>query len=297
MSGWLVYPRIAIHTANYAKGRQGYKDIWFVVHCTDDDYSDNYPTSLGKYWQNNKTSVSVHFAVSDTQTRQYVSMDDPALQARHPGNLRGVGVELSGLSRWSRNEWLAHKPMLRRAPVLCAEVALERGYNLSPYKLSPSALKNRQSGLTQHADLTGCFGGSHTDLGAAFPWDYFATELNATLNRLDPQHSAAHAATPTDKPTARPTTKTSKPATTSTSQAAANTLKEDALMAVTDAQFKTLSDKVDKLYDVLVDGKGWKGSSIASNLGYVVEKVNAVGTKVDTAKTPTQAPPTAPPLP
>lgn len=262
MTGWLGYPRITANPANYASGRQGYRDIWFVVHCTDDTYTDNYPSNLGKYWQNTTTSVSVHFCVSDTQVRQYVSMDDTAFQARNPGNLRGVGVELCGLSRWTRNEWLAHKPMLIRAAQLCAEVAMERDYDLTPRKLSPAALKTRRSGLTQHADLTGAFGGSHTDLGPAFPWDFFTGELNRALNRTNPQNTITHA---------------------TIAQAAHNTIEEDTAMAVSDADFKALQAQVKALYDVIVDGRAWRGSSIAANLGYVVGKVNAVGQQVDAA--------------
>lgn len=254
------YPFTRCHAANYATGRQGYNDVWFVLHCTDDEYSDRYPANLANYWMNNAVQVSVHFCVSDYQTYQYVDMNNTAFQARNPGNLRGVGVELSGLKRWSRNEWLAHRLMIRRAATLCAEVAAARGYKVlsKTSRLSTAQLRARQSGITQHSDLTNTFGGSHQDLGENFPWDVFWQELNKAYLPLAQQQ-----------------------ATIAATQAA--TEEEDDLMStVSREEFDTLQRRVEEIHQVLIGGNGrWGTSNLRKQLGYIVGKIAAVGTQVD----------------
>lgn len=270
---WLAqYPRVQVAASNYAKGRQGYQDVWFVIHSTDTNYQDNYPANLGKYWAGTNTQVSVHFCVSDTMTYQFVSMDDTAYQARNPGNLRAVGVEIVGKADWSRNEWLAHIPMIRRAAKLCAEVTLARGYRTSAALLTPASLRARSSGLTCHKDLSATFAGTHTDPGPNFPWDVLFAELRKNLAAIaDEQARVAVTKTvPVEDP-------------------------EGDLMAVTDADFDALVAKVNRLVeqnnrtDAVLSGggQGWNDSNLATQLGYVVKKISELGAKVDALAKPT----------
>jgi len=224
------YPFTAVHPKNFSRGRQGYKPVWFCVHCTDTSYAHNYPANLGAYWKRSPVQVSVHFAVSDTQTYQFVDMNDTAFQARNPTNLRAVGVEIVGKAAWSRNEWLAHKPMLRRAAKLCAEVTLACGFKTDPALLSVQALKARNSGLTCHRDVTNAFQGTHTDPGSNFPWDFFLLELRNALGPVKNEQKRLAASTPT--------------VTTASTKASTGS---DALMAVTDAEWKALVGKVERL--------------------------------------------------
>ncbi len=276
------YPFVPIHRANYASGRQGYRDLWFVLHCTDDEYSDRYAANLGNYWRRNPVKVSVHFCVTDYQTYQYVDMNDTAFQARNPGNLRGVGVELSGLKRWTRRDWLAHRLMIRRAAVLCAEVAAARGYKVlsSTDKLSKGQLRARASGVTQHADLTDTFGGSHQDLGDGFPWDVFWQELNKAFLPLAQQA-----------------------ATTRASQQAAEEEEAGVMAGVSREEFDTLARRVEEIHQVLIGGNGkWGKSNLRTQLGYIVGKIAGVSTSLDTFvgyekasdAERAEAPPTAP---
>src|SRR5690242_20737062 len=107
MESDLGYTVIPAHKKNY-DGMTNLTRLWAIVHVTADDYADNYPTNLGNYWKNNVTEVSVQYGVSDTQVRQYVPHFGVAYQTRDPGNSRGVGVEFSGLSTYTRAEWLKH---------------------------------------------------------------------------------------------------------------------------------------------------------------------------------------------
>lgn len=254
MSGRLGYPFVPARAANYSPGRQGYQPLWFVIHCTDTDYADNYPANLGRYWSTNDTEVSVHFAVSDTQTYQYVSMGDTAFQCRNPGNLRGIGVEMVGRSDWTRNEWLAHKRMFRRAAQLCAEVSTAYGLKSAPALLSEDALRARKSGLTCHRDMSKTFQGTHTDPGPNFPWDFFYSELKIALSGVDNERDRALAA------------------------AAASADEEDALMSVSEADFTALKAQVARLnqqcdrMDAILAGGGdaYTSSNLAKQLGYVL---------------------------
>ncbi len=265
MNGWLDYPRAVPHPKNYSVGRQGYQPLWFVVHCTDTEYADNYPANLGKYWQRNPVQVSVHFAVSDTMTYQYVSMADTAYQARNPTNLRGVGVEIVGKASWSRNEWLAHKRMLRRAAQLCAEVTLACGLKTEPALLSVASLKARNSGLTCHRDVTNAFQGTHTDPGSHFPWDYFTVELRNALRPVkdEQRRLAAPAPVPTDK---------------------------DALMAVTQSEFDELVKRVARLNSQCdgIDGvvRGHSGTNLEDKLAAVNKRLDVLAAAVEKLSAP-----------
>lgn len=269
MNGWFTqYPSQPARATNYAKARQGYRPLWFVVHCTDTDYADDYPTSLGRYWANTDTSVSVHFCCSDTQTRQYVSCEDTAYQCRNPGNLRGIGVEMAGRSTWTRNEWLAHKPMLRRTAQLCAQVSLAYGLKTTPARLSDQALRARVSGLTCHADMTRVFAGTHTDPGPAFPWDYFGSELAIALAPVEDERVRVAATKAADAATNGGT---------------------EALMAVTDAEWNQLKANVarlnsqsDRTDDVLFGGGPSYGpSNLARQLAGITEAVKQLADRVD----------------
>lgn len=264
MSGWLDYPRVVPHPKNFAKGRQGYNPLWFVVHCTDTEYADNYPANLGKYWQRNPVQVSVHFAVSDTQTYQYVSLDDTAYQARNPTNLRGVGVEIVGKAAWTRNQWMAHKMMLRRAAQLCAQVTLACGFKTQPALLSASALKARNSGLTCHRDVTAAFQGTHTDPGSNFPWDFFLVELRNALRPVKDEQKRLAAPAPAPG--------------------------RDALMAVTEQEFDDLVAKVTRLnkqcdgMDGVIRGRG--GNNLEDKLAALDKRISELTAAVSALRKP-----------
>lgn len=270
MTGRLSYPFVQARASNYAPARQGYNPIWFVLHATDTDYADNYPANLGRYWSTTDTEVSVHFAVSDTMTYQYVDMGDTAFQCRNPGNLRGIGVELIGKSDWSRNEWMAHKLMFRRAAKLCAEVSMAYGLKTTTALLSTDALRARNSGLTCHKDMSKTFAGTHTDPGPNFPWDFFASELKIALSGVDEERDRALAFA-----------------------AAAATDGGDALMSVSEADFTALKAQVARLNqqsdrtDAVLSGggEGYNNSNLAKQLGYVLttlgRRLDDLADKVD----------------
>lgn len=182
MKSDLGYPVIPAHSSNWG-GMTNQSRLWVVVHCTADDYSDNYPTNLGNYWKNNRDiDVSVQYGISDTQVRQYVPHFGYAYQTRDPGNARGVGIEFSGLSTYSRATWLKHDDMLRNGAKLIAQICKKHG--IPPVRLSQSSLKSYAKGIITHNEHRMAFGGSHTDPGPSFPMDvlmkYVAEQFSDT---------------------------------------------------------------------------------------------------------------------
>lgn len=269
-TGWFEhYPHTQARAGNYAEGRQGYRPVWIAIHCTDTPYSDSYPANLGKYWAREKTGVSVHFACSDTQTYQYVSMNDTAFQARNPGNLRGIGIEIVGKSAWHRNEWLAHKLMLRRTAKLVAEITLAHGIKTTPSLLSAAALKARQSGLTCHHDLSETFNGTHTDPAPNFPWDYFLLEVRNALTGVDDERARVKAGT-------------------AAVSLARTEQEEDPLMAVTEKDFRALTEKVARINsqmdrtDDIIGGKGqaYANSNLKAQFDALHKKLDALDAKL-----------------
>jgi N-acetyl-anhydromuramyl-L-alanine amidase AmpD len=289
MTGKLSYPFVPAAASNYATGRQGYQPIWVVLHCTDAPYQDNYPANLAKYWAGNNTQVSVHFGVSDTMVYQYVSMDDTAFQTRNPGNLRGIGMELAGLSSWSRNEWMAHKLMMRRAAQLVAEITLAYGLKTQPQLLTKAQLVARQSGLTCHHDLTEAFAGTHTDPGPNFPWDFFYSELKIALAGVDEERNRITVMNAVAASTSAPG---------GTASGTAPGGGSDALMSVSEADWTALKAQVARLNqqsdrtDAILSGggQGYTDSNLAKQLGYVLatlgKKVDDLAAKVDALSKP-----------
>ena len=166
----LGYPMTLARAENWGRGRSS-PIAWIVVHCTDTDYQDDYPTRLGAYWAREATEVSTHYGISDTRVAQYVAHSDTAYSAREPGNARGVHIEFTGRSAWTRADWLGHDEMLRRGAKLIGQIAQMHGIQPRGQRLTLAQLRAYTSGITCHADLTAVFGGTHTDPGSAFPWD------------------------------------------------------------------------------------------------------------------------------
>lgn len=120
---------------------------------------------------------SYHKICDDDSTVNYVP-DSQASWALRTGNARSLNLCMTGWARWSRVDWMAHYPMLRRA---AAEV---RGwcetYNIPMRKLTPAQVGADWWGICGHVDwslgkrpLLGKASGDHTDPGPNFPWDLF----------------------------------------------------------------------------------------------------------------------------
>lgn len=126
---------------------------------------------------------SAHYCVDTDSIVQSVREADQAAHA--PGaNTDGIGIELCGYARQTRDEWLDDTSMatMRLAAALVADICARTGIParwLSDNELADPSVR----GLTTHAQVSRVFRRSdHTDPGAGFPADLFLPMVLAAAN-------------------------------------------------------------------------------------------------------------------
>lgn len=116
-------------------------------------------------------AASAHFCVDPDSIVACVHVEDVAWQA--PGaNNNGIGIEIAGYAKWTRDEWLSDKnsEMLRRVAGLVRWLADHHAVPL--VFVDAEGLKRKERGLTTHAAVSKAFGKSdHWDPGQGFPLD------------------------------------------------------------------------------------------------------------------------------
>ena len=91
-----------------------------------------------------------------------------------PGaNSDGLHIEICGYAKWKKDEWLEHKPMLRRSAFKVAKWCWL--YDIPVRWLTDKQLANGTArGLTTHNQVSQVFKrGTHWDPGPNFPFDVF----------------------------------------------------------------------------------------------------------------------------
>lgn len=116
-------------------------------------------------------AASAHYCVDPDSIVQCVHVEDVAWQA--PGaNNNGIGIEIAGYAKWTREEWLAEKnaEMLRRAAGLVRWLADQHSIPIA--FVDVEGLKRKDRGITTHAAVSKAYGKSdHWDPGPGFPLD------------------------------------------------------------------------------------------------------------------------------
>lgn len=149
--------------------------LWFLLH-TQEGNGD--ARSLASYLQRASSGVSYHYTVDNSATVIDVVDTDLASWSVLNGNPRSINLCFAGSrAAWSRDEWLENM----QAGIDCAAwIAVQdcRTYGIPIRIISPEQLGNDESGVADHNAYTlGKGEGSHTDVGADFPWDYLHTKL------------------------------------------------------------------------------------------------------------------------
>jgi hypothetical protein len=109
-----------------------------------------------------------------------------------PGiNRSGLHVEHAAYARWSRAEWLAHEPMLRRSAAKVARWCWL--YRIPRRWVGADELRAGRAGLTRHLDATQAFppNGGHTDPGLGFPLDLYLSLVRTFYRELASDRAAA----------------------------------------------------------------------------------------------------------
>ncbi|HEX6871665.1 MAG TPA: peptidoglycan recognition family protein [Micromonosporaceae bacterium] len=172
------HPELAfVQAKGYTAGRPDGPPLWIVVHDMEAGESSTRAESTAAYFANpsDGRSVSSHYCVDDNSVVQCVRLADSAWTVgNRPGNNRGINWELSGYARQTRAEWLDAfgLAMFRQMrPYVQADAAR---FGIPLVRRTVAELQAFKPGITSHNDLRLAFGGTtHTDPGAAFPWDVF----------------------------------------------------------------------------------------------------------------------------
>lgn len=168
----MSYPFVA--AANYSPG--GNTPVTrIVIH--DEEYPEK-PTSaeeVAQFFHNqprNSSGSSAHLVVDNNSIVQCVHFTDRAWHA--PPNGGSIGLEHSGYSHETRDEWLDPYgiDMLHLSAAAVAQLCHQ--FDIPIVKLSVADLLAGKRGICGHADVSAAWHQStHTDPGPSFPWDLY----------------------------------------------------------------------------------------------------------------------------
>jgi N-acetyl-anhydromuramyl-L-alanine amidase AmpD len=185
MATWVGYP------ASYSKGRARPVQ-YIVIHTTEGPEGATSAEAGAAYDKRRTDGTSTHLFVDADSALQEVPYTDRAHAARFHGNEIGVQVEICGTARQTAAQWddAVSRATLARAAAEVAEIC--RVYALPVRRLTVAQVRSayyapagaRPKGICGHHDVTRAYpedGGSHTDPGAAFPWDEFLSMVDAEM--------------------------------------------------------------------------------------------------------------------
>lgn len=155
--------------------RGGAPVLWFLLHTQE---GNGTAESLARYLQNPDSGVSYHYTADNAGTVVDVVDTDRASWSVLDANNRSINLCFAGSrAAWSRAEWLDN---MGGAIDIAAYLAVQdcRKYGIPPRVISPEELGRGEPGIADHHAVTIGLGiGSHTDVGAEFPWDIYSAAV------------------------------------------------------------------------------------------------------------------------
>ncbi len=139
-----------------------------IVHCTEGSTAAGAAGWWARPYVAPGSNGSAHVVSDDVVTYRCVDDDQVAYGAKGY-NYVGFHIEICGFGRWSREEWLSHKPRLEQAATFHAAANLRYGIPL---------VESLTNGYHSHRGLPG---NDHTDPGPNFPWDYYLSRVRAHM--------------------------------------------------------------------------------------------------------------------
>jgi hypothetical protein len=143
--------------------------------------------ALGNYFWRSDIQASSHVGIDAAETLLYVPYDRAAWTLRS-GNPISDNAEMCAFAAWTRDEWLSvdtvdgcanPRAILRNAATWARERAIARGIPLQ--RLTSVQVAQGAWGLIDHYAWTvGMKDGTHSDVGADFPWDAFMADVQQT---------------------------------------------------------------------------------------------------------------------
>jgi hypothetical protein len=177
-------PWIPAPPTHYQKGRQGYSILWGVVHTTESPEGVAGAEANARYLQTRSDLVSFHSVVNADSMVRCVRDEDTAYCARNPANLRGLHQEIVGRAGQTAAQW-ADEMSTRTLGNATRDMAWWcHKHSIPPVWLSDQGLRDRDKGLTTHAQLSDVFGGTHWDPGPNFPAGPYLTAVKQNLDQI-----------------------------------------------------------------------------------------------------------------
>ncbi|AUX81959.1 lysin A [Mycobacterium phage Frankie] len=179
------YNEFPIWSANNS-ARSG-KPTMFLIHTQEGGGGDAAAENLAKWFQN-ANGVSYHYTVSQASDGGVTVVDcvDTDRAAWSVGNANSISINLcfaGSRASWTREQWMAQKNAIDVAAYLAVQDA--KKYGFAPMVVPPP-YTNGRPGISDHRWVTDVFKwGTHTDVGAGFPWDYFTERVNHWANGGD----------------------------------------------------------------------------------------------------------------
>lgn len=171
------------HRRNYTAHRPG--PIQFlVIHCTDGCEGIHKDDDVARMFARSDLARkrSCHYVCDTDSITQCVPDVAKAWHCGRKGNAGGLGLELCGRARQTREQWLDELslPMLAIA-ARWAAVKCER-YHLPPVFVSAEGLLKGEPGITTHAEVGKAWRQTtHTDPGPHFPMDLFLKAVQTAM--------------------------------------------------------------------------------------------------------------------
>lgn len=151
------------YRARLLDGRKRLTPALIVLHSTEGPSAE----SAASWFTDEAAQGSAHVVVGEDGCFRTLPDDANAAGAGEV-NPYALHLEFAGYAAWSRDRWLSRRKTLELGREQVR--AWARQYGIPLRKLTRSELRDGQSGVTTHADVSAVFGGTHTDPGTGFPF-------------------------------------------------------------------------------------------------------------------------------
>lgn len=156
--------------------RRGTKVDLFILHTQEGGGGDAAAENLAKYLQGNE--VSYHYSIGQASDGGVTVVDvvdtDQASWSVLSANPRSINLCFAGSkASWTRDQWMQQSKAIDVAAYLAVQDCKKYGIPLKVIGTGGNYSADR-AGVTDHQYVTKVLkDGTHTDVGAGFPLDYF----------------------------------------------------------------------------------------------------------------------------
>lgn len=156
---------------------------WIVLHSMEAAEASLTAENVASWFASpNAPNASAHYNVDCDSIVQSVKDTDIAWHAKG-GNKYGIGIEMAGRAKQTRNEWIDEygQSMFKILAKLIAHLCIK--HNIPAQYIDYNDVKKYSKGITTHNDITKAFNivGGHYDPGPYFPIDVILNMANEII--------------------------------------------------------------------------------------------------------------------